>query len=267
VYYYRPQGGSAPTRELNEDLGLMKSAHAVLGYDWMFSTDMRLKVETYYQYLYNIPISINPNSAFSVVNAGAAFSRLFVDTLVNEGTARNYGIEMTVEKSFTKGYYFLVTGSLFDSKYYGQDGVLRNTTFNGRNALNVVLAKEFTISGKNALQLGGKFTYLGGRWYGPVDNAASAAAAEVIFVDSTQNTLQFRPYYRADLKILYRWNRPKVTHEFAIDLINFLSVKNILKLSYAPGNASGNPVREEYQLGFLPIFYYKIDWRGKPKDR
>lgn len=267
VYYYRPNGDVPAGREINEDIGLMKSLHTVLGYDWMFAKDMRLKAETYYQYLYDIPVSTNPNSAFSVVNAGASFGRLFADTLVNGGTGRNYGVELTVEKFFTKGYYFLVTGSVFDAKYRGQDGVLRNTTFNGRQALNAVIAKEFKIKGKNALQLGGKFTYAGGRWYGPVDRAASAAAAEVVFADSTLNTLQFKPYYRADMKLLYRWNRPKVTHEFAIDLINFLSVQNILKLTYAPGNPTGEPVRTEYQLGFLPIFYYKIDWRGRVRER
>jgi hypothetical protein len=58
---------------------------------------------------------------------------------------------------------------------------------------------------------------------------------------------------------ILKWNRPRVTHEFAIDLVNVFNTKNILTLTYAPDNPLG-PIREEYQLGFLPVFYYKIDF-------
>jgi hypothetical protein len=57
-------------------------------------------------------------------------------------------------------------------------------------------------------------------------------------------------------------NRTKVTHEIALDLVNILGTKNILKLTYAPNDAdpSASSVREEYQLGFLPLFYYRLDF-------
>ena len=35
--------------------------------------------------------------------------------------------EFTFEKSFTKGYYYMVTASVFDAKYQGSDNVLRNS--------------------------------------------------------------------------------------------------------------------------------------------
>ncbi len=74
--------------------------------------------------------------------------------------------------------------------------------------------------------------------------------------------MQLPDYFRADLKINYRINRKKVTHEIGLDLVNILNTKNVLKLSYAPdpNDPSANAIREEYQLGFLPIFYYKIDF-------
>jgi hypothetical protein len=102
----------------------------------------------------------------------------------------------------------------------------------------------------------------GGRWYGPVDEEASNIQREVIYVDSLRNTLQFRDYFRADLKINYKSNRPKTTHEFGVDLVNITGQKNILKLTYAPDEEGGNSsnIREEYQLGFLPIFFYRVDF-------
>ncbi len=259
LYYYGHETIDNDPLEHNTDIGLFKSHHFVLGYDWYPAPKVRFKIETYYQYLFDIPVE-KKISSFSIVNSGSGFARLFPDTLVNAGTGRNYGLELTLERFFSGGYYFLLTTSLFDSKYRGSDGVLRNTTFNSRIAANLLASKEFTFQKGSALNLGGKITYAGGRWYGPVDEQASAYEQEVIFIDRAVNTLQFRPYFRLDAKVSFRWNRPKVSHEFSIDMINLTNHKNILTLTYVPDHPSGNPIQEEYQLGFLPIFFYKIDF-------
>ena len=88
------------------------------------------------------------------------------------------------------------------------------------------------------------------------------ANAEIIYIDSERNTKQFDPYFRTDIKLNYKINRKKVSHEISIDLVNVTGNKNILKLSYAPNleDPTQDPIREEYQLGFLPIFYYRIDF-------
>jgi hypothetical protein len=259
TYFYSNNTIEGDPQEYNLDMGLTKSWHAVLSYDMSLGKSMRLKAETYYQYLFNIPVELN-SSSFSMINAGSGFSRLFPDTLMNGGTGRNYGVELTIEKFFSNNYFFMLTGSLFDAKYRGSDDVLRNTVFNGRFAFNALFGKEFNLSENSTLNLGGKVTSIGGRWYGPVDEEKSAAALEIIYQDETVNTQQFRPYFRADLKVALRFNRPKLTHEIAVDLVNVFDIENILTLTYAPDHPSGNPIREEYQLGFLPLFYYKIDF-------
>lgn len=74
------------------------------------------------------------------------------------------------------------------------------------------------------------------------------------------STLQFDDYFRADIRINYRINAKKVSHEIAVDLVNIFDTQNILTLNFAPDHPSGNAIQEQYQLGFLPIFYYKIDF-------
>lgn len=101
---------------------------------------------------------------------------------------------------------------------------------------------------------------VGGRWYGPVDEEATFQNLEIIYEDESVNTLQFDDYFRADLKVNYRINAEKVSHEIAIDLVNIFDTQNILTLNFAPDHPSGNAIQEQYQLGFLPIFYYKIDF-------
>jgi hypothetical protein len=95
-----------------------------------------------------------------------------------------------------------------------------------------------------------------------VDTLQSKAAQEVVFKDEGRNERQFRNYFRFDLKIGLRRNNKRVTHEFALDLVNVLSTKNILGITYAPDpeQPSKEPFIIEYQLGRLPIFYYKIDF-------
>ena len=259
IYHYADDATGNDVQEYNLDMGLTKSHHFVFSYDLPLGANMRLKAETYYQHLFDIPVEVQ-KSSFSLVNAGTGFSRFFPDPLVNEGTGRNYGLELTIERYFHGNYYFLITGSVFDSKYKGSDGILRNTSFNGHFALNGLFAKEFTLNQNNTLNLGAKVTYAGGRWYGPADEEESNLHSEIIFANETLNTLQFDPYFRVDAKINYLWNRPKVTHEFAIDLVNVFNIKNILTLSWAPDHPSGNPIQQKYQLGFLPIFYYKLDF-------
>src|SRR3712207_8195492 len=48
----------------------------------------------------------------------------------------NYGLEVTMEKNFTNNYYFLATGSLFNSLYTGADGIERNTRDRKSTRLN-----------------------------------------------------------------------------------------------------------------------------------
>ena len=257
TYFYAPNYNSGGTQQ-NRNMGLTKSLHLVASYSKLLGKNMRLLAETYYQNLYNIPVEDNPISSFSMVNSGAGFSRIFPSKTINDGTGRNYGMELTLEKFFSDGFYFLTTGSLFDAKYKGADGVLRNTDFNGKYAFNALFAKEFKFT-RSALSIGAKYTAVGGRWYGPVNEVKSEEAQEIIFDDATRNTLQFKPYRRLDAKFDYKINRRGITHTIAIDLINPLGIENILSLSYAP-QPDGSFIKVENQLGFLPVFFYKLNF-------
>jgi hypothetical protein len=86
-------------------------------------------------------------------------------------------------------------------------------------------------------------------------------------VDSQRNTLQFANYFRADVKLGVRFNSKKVTHELALDLVNVFNTRNILSAtySYGQGQLGKEPFYYQYQLGFLPIFYYRLDFGIKRK--
>ena len=262
-YTYQKLQPSGEFLLINHDIGFIRSFHAVLGYDRSAGNNFRIKAETYFQYLFDVPVEIH-SSAFSLANEGSGFSRFFPDSLENTGTGKNYGVELTLEKFFSNHYFFLITGSLYDSRYTGSDGIERKTDFNGNYVANALAGYEFTISKRNVLTAGGKITYAGGKLATPVDIPATNAAKEIVYIDSLTNTIRLKDYFRLDLKFAYRVNakHKKITHEISLDIVNILNTKNILGLTYAPDptNPDASPVKEEYQLGFLPLFYYKINF-------
>lgn len=246
----------------NKGMDFSRSLHTGIGYEKSIGKGLNIRTEAYYQYLYNIPVGIT-SSSFSLINMGSGFQRFFPDSLKNTGTGYNYGIELTVQKFFDKSFFFLFSGTIYDSKYSGSDGILRNTSYNGNYVANLLGGKEFKINAKQTLSLGFKVTVAGGKRYGYTDLDKSRLMNEVIFKDTAFNERQFNDYFRADLKITWRINTNKVTHEIGLDLVNIFNTKNLLSLTYAPNlkDPSAEPFAEKQQLGFLPIFYYKIDFK------
>ncbi len=267
TYYYHRYGANGNAVRYNGGMDFMRSLHSGVGYEKAFKKGFNVRTEAYYQYIYNVPVTVAP-SAFSMINMGSGFSRIFADSLQNTGTGVNYGIELTIQKYFDKSFFFLFSGTLYDSKYTGSDNIVRNTSYNGRYVANFLAGKEFKIGDNQTIGIGTKITGAGGKRYGLVDIAQTDSLKEIIFRDSLYNDLQFKDYFRIDLKISWRMNAKKVTHEFGLDLVNILNTKNLLSLAYAPSLdpnvvASSNyqPISQKTQLGFLPIFYYKIDFK------
>ena len=242
-----PDGRTALT---NQHLDFVQSKHLAFSYDYSFSPDLRLKVETYYQRLSDAAVESRPSS-FSMLNAGADFSIPDTDSLLNAGRGRNYGVELTLEKFYSDGYYFLATGSLFDSKYQGSDGMWRNTAFNGHYVVNALAGKEIKVGRgqRNSLNLDWKMTVAGGRYVTPIDLERSRLAGQAVYREQQAFSRQLDDYFRTDLKIAYRRNQGKTTHEFSLDLQNLTNRKNVFTPRYNPRT---NVLGTEYQMGFFP---------------
>jgi len=253
----------------NRNMDFSRSLHAVLSYSTTIKKTLQFKSEVYYQQLYNIPVEVE-SSSFSLLNQGSGFARFFPDSLQNTGSGQNYGIEFTVQKFFNKSFFFMTTLSLYESKYRGSDGVLRDTDFNGNYIINGLIGKEFTIGkkGNQLLGFGAKITYAGGRRYGFVDTVATNALEEIVFLDEGYNTRRLPEYFRFDFKVNYTLNATKVSHEFGLDLVNVFNTQNLLGLTYVPNeNNPSEPFQFRNQLGRLPLFYYKIDFKLNRRSR
>ena len=259
--YFQKDNYSDPfnTKLRNKDLDFTRSFHAIASYDIFFKGDVRIKFEAYFQYLFGLPVDTIASS-YSILNEGTSFDRFFPGKLVNNGVGRNVGIELTVEKFFTHGWFMMFTGSLYDARYRASNGIWYNSDFNGNYIMNLLGTKEFKWGKKrlNTIGIGGKITFGGGQRYTPYDTLRSKYSDDPVVQDAQRNQYQFKPYFRFDIKINYTFNsRKHLTQEVGVDLVNITGQKNILKLQYT--GVSSQP-KEVYQLGFLPLFYYRIDF-------
>ena len=243
--YYQP----------NENLGLMKAAHLVLGYDRFLGKNTRLKTEAYYQHLYNVPIEDSPDSHFSLLN----LTEYFVNTeLVNEGTGTNYGVEITLEKFLTKGFYYMGTASLYRSLYTASDGMAYSTTFDGNYAANFLAGKEFKIGkGKKdrTYFVNTKISLIGGRRFTPIDLEASIKEGGTVRDETNPFGYKGDDIFKADLAIGYRRNYKKVTSEVKIDIQN---ISNNAGRVFNYYDSEAEAIAHTTQLGLFPVLSYKI---------
>lgn len=255
------ENGQGEVIETNKNLNFSRSNHFVIGYDFKLNNSWRTKLETYYQLLDNIPVDPFPSS-FSMLNAGADFGfPLGKNNLVNEGTGFNRGVELTIEKFFSDGYYGLLTGSLFESKYEGSDGIERNTAFNNQYVLNMLFGKEWKIGKQkqHRITFDTKLTTSGGRFYTPVDLEASGINEVEVLLEEEAFSLQLDPYFRWDVKVGMKFNnvKRKFSQGFYFDIQNVTDNKNVFRNAY---NRQTNEVNEILQSGIFPNFLYRVEF-------
>ena len=190
-----------------------------------------------------------------MLNTGANWGVSDEDSLVNKGTGTNYGLELTMERFFSKNIYYLATVSLFESKYKGSDGIKRNTAFNGNYVVNFLLGKEIPLKNNSALNFDFKVAYAGGKRFTTVDLVASRAAMTTKYVESKAYSEQFDPFLKADFKVGYKKNSKKISQEWIFYVENFTDHNNIFTQLYSP---SKNEVRNINQLGFFPMMQYRL---------
>ena len=214
----------------NKDLGFTKAQHFVASYNHVFGKALNLKTEIYYQQLYNVPVSPDDSNTISTLNLTESYTN---DVFVNKGKGRNYGIELSLEKSLSNHFYFMFSNSLYQSKYTASDGIERNTRFNGNYIGNLVAGKEFVFAeGKRTLGINIKTVYAGGYRTTPIDVEQSQQLGYTVYKDKEAYSLQNPAYMRADMRISMKWNKKHLTSTLSLDIQNLTNRQNVSEAYY-----------------------------------
>lgn len=239
----------------NLDIKFTKAFHAVLGYDYLIREDLRLKAEAYYQNLFDVPVE-DTSSIFSALNYVGGFTNI---PMVNKGKGKNYGIEITTEKFFTKTYYFLATASLFKSRYCGSDAIWRSTFFDNNYIFNFLGGKEFhTGKNKNNIfNVNTRMIWKGGNRLIPIDLKQSLAENNAVYIDSLAYTEKAPDYIRLDVGVSYRKNKQNYSWIIAFDVENVFNRMNVYSRYF---DKETKQIENNYNLGILPILSFKIEF-------
>jgi CarboxypepD_reg-like domain len=260
TYFYEKRIAGQPSTLPNRDLDLSRAFHAVLAYDRSFQNGIRFKTEAYYQHLSRVPVEKDVNGFFSAINAADIYSLQEVDSaLVSEGRGTNYGLDISLEKAFSKNYYFLTTASFFNSTYTAYSGKEFSTKFNRNYQVNLVAGKEWKTgkSKTDVLGLNGKLLASGSLRDSPIDLPASQQQGKAVYVAGKYFTVKGDPYYRLDIGISYKLNRKRSTHSFSMDIQN---VTNHQNLYYSYYDNDKGKIKKVNQMGLFPIFNYRIEF-------
>jgi len=239
----------------NKNLKMSKADHFAISYDISINEYTRIKLEPYYQNLYNIPVVDNsPKSALN-------YTGLFTDeTLVNEGTGRNVGIDFTIERFLKNNFYYLATASLSDVKYTGGDGIERNGRWDNTASLNILAGKEIKVgkdSKNNLLGFNTRVTIIGGERETPIDEAQSKIEQETVRDWSKAYTLRQPTFFNVDFTVTFRKNKPNHSSVWALQIKNLLF--NAQKAEYYFDRYEQG-VKQSTGTGMLPFISYKIEF-------
>ena len=258
-YLYELGEGSEQERAVNRNLKMTRSRQVVVGYDRKLSEYSRLKAEVYYQHHSGVPVMPSV-PGWSLLNYGSEWIDFITgsDSLVNGGSGNNYGLEFTLEKFLSRGLYYLVTASLYNSRYRGYDGTLRNTAFNGNYIFNALAGKEFMLKSRNFLTFDAKIAWAGGKRILPF-SGQQIGPNMWVRVDDWDNAYRekMEDYFRINLRIGYRLNLLRATHEFAVDLYNLTNRRNIFIQNF---DSITGETRTLYQFSFLPVLLYRVQF-------
>ena len=250
-YYFVEQEANGKT-ESNRYLDFSKAHHFGLTYDWNINSYMHLKMEPYYQYLFRIPVE--ENSSFSIIN----HQSFYLDRILkNRGSGVNYGIDITLEQYMKNGFYYMITASLFKSKYKAGDNIWRNTRLDKNYLLNILAGKEWMVgrNKQNVLSLNGRIFFQGGDRYTPVDEGKSMIEHDIKFDETRAYSKKFDPSINGDISFSYRINKKKISHEFSIKMLN---VGMRTGMHFYQYNEKTHKIEKKDGSGLIPNISYKI---------
>jgi glucose-6-phosphate 1-dehydrogenase len=98
--------------------------------------------------------------------------------------------------------------------------------------------------------------YLGGLRDTPIDESMSHTMGVTTY-SSDAYSIILKDYMRFDLRLSWRKDKVKYTRTIALDVQNIAGIKN---QAYRYYDAFQAKVVMQYQVGFIPVLVYRIDF-------
>lgn len=254
-YYQTEKDNLGNTYFPNWELEMIKSHHLVAAYNVMFAKNYQIKIEPYFQYLYDVPVSVDSTNTEFLLNNRKGFA---TKPMTSQGKGMNYGVDFSFEKFYTHNWFMLFNASLSQSKFQPLDGNWYNTFYDNRFGISAMGGYEIPFKKRSsALELALRLQFSGGFRATPIDPVASALQRKAVYRNTNPFSETLPHYFRPDFRIAFKQNLKKFSWNISLDLANFVNYKNILQEDYDLGK---NEIYYRYQTGLTPILAFQFDF-------
>lgn len=251
-YFTKNQTGDL----INLKLRSSKAHHFVGSVQWSPAKNYFIKIEPYYQFLFDVPVT--GDHLLSFINLENDW--FLNDPLLNTGQGRNIGIDFTFERYIDHGFYGLFTVSLFDSKFrFAKQEEWLDSRFNSKIIGNLLLGKESVLGAKENKRLGINYriAYQGGVPYTPVHESATFRSGEIVFDESQPFSRQFNASLVHHFTVNYIVSRAKILHQISLKVLNAGSYKEFESFRI---NLITQKIEEYREALVIPNLSYKISF-------
>jgi hypothetical protein len=204
---------------LNQNTEYIQSDHFVAGIEYLISPSTRFTVEGFYKKYANYPVS--QVDSVSLANLGADFSVLGNEPVASVGLGRTYGVEVLLQKKFTKNFYGILAYTLYKSEFTGFDTeVYRPSTWDNGTLLTFTGGYKFG----NNWEVSARVRYIGETPISPVNQTATLENYPAIILDYDRlGEIRLSSFNQTDIRIDKKWNLKGFTLDIFIEFQNALS--------------------------------------------
>ncbi|MFN8286591.1 MAG: TonB-dependent receptor [Chitinophagales bacterium] len=216
---------STNTLENKDRMTYMRNVHAVAGFEYTTPINSRISIEGFYKRYYNVPFMLDNN--ISIANQGAGFGVVGNGPAKSTSDGRSYGLELLYEQKLYKGFYGILSYTLFWSQFKDANEKYVSSTWDTRNIISLTIGKKF----KKNWELGLRARFQGGSPYTPVDVALSTQLANYnpsnpgILDYNSINSVRTKWFNAADIRVTKKWYFKKWSFELYLDVQNFYAAK------------------------------------------
>jgi hypothetical protein len=237
----------------NEDLKSIRARHLMAGVDVIVASDTKLTFEVFDKTYTNVPELPAGTAGYAPFYVPDNGFLLYETPLQSTGTSWARGAEMFLQKKLAQDFYGMASVAYFRTQYKGFDDRTYNRNFDTKFQTSVIGGwrpnDEYEVSVR--------WSYIGGRPYTPVDEAASQPAETTVYDLSRLNTATMPAYHalylRADRRYFFK----------RTNVVTFLELWN----AYARSNVDGyfwspvdNKVTSISQFSFIPVGGVKFEF-------
>jgi hypothetical protein len=231
--------------ETNKSLNEPLTYQYIVGIQHLMTPTVQLTVEGYYKDYRHFPIDPEQPS-LCILDDLFGWNMFSNRPLVDQGRARSYGIEFTLQKKMKEKLYGMISGSLFRTQYRDMDEQWRNRIFENRYIFSV----QGGYKPNKKWDISMRWIIAGGTPYTPFDLEASTAANTGIYDTRQINGKRMQAYHSMNLRVDRRYYFKGSNLTLYLSLWNAYNRKNPASYYW---NEMENKADFSYQFSLLPI--------------